>query len=543
VRFRVRLALNGVVLAAGVVLLALAAAEVNAARDGGTFRVALSHAEFESAIDPALAYQSNTWEFLAATCAFLMGRPDRQPPSGYRTVPEVAAGYPTVSGDGRVYTFTIRKGFRFADGAPLTARNYLAAINRLLDPVLESPGAQYADEIVGARDVLEGRARTASGITVRGDRLTIRLMQVVPDFIARLTMPFFCPVPLGLPRDPEGLDAPFSGAGPYTIASWERGRELLLVRNRFYGGERPQHVERIQIRGEDDVAAVVASVQRGEADAVLNVLPTAGRRDELIRRYGVNKSRYFIRPTLGMWYLALNTERPLFQRNARLRRAVSLAVDRRAYLQALPRGTGNATDQLVPPAMPGFRNAHVYPLKAPDLAQARALARGNTRSGKAVMYTLDTPPAITASATVRAGLAQIGLDVEIKPLAIRSLYAQISTRGAPFDIALGGWSADYPDPYSFLLLLDGRTIRDRGNLNLSYYNSARFNRQLDRANRLTGDARLRALAELEIRVLRDDAPVVALYNINANVFVSERAGCLLFNGRGDALNLGAVCLK
>ena len=539
---RLRLALSLAMAAAGATLLALAATDLNAARGGGTFRVALTRAEFESAIDPALANEVQTVEVLATTCAFLMGRPDRQPPAGYRTVPEVAAGYPTVSRDGRTYTFAIRKGFRFADGRPLTARNYQAAINRLLDPTLSSPGAKFAAEIVGAQEVLEGRARTASGIAVRGGRLTIRLKQAVPDFITRLTMTFFCPVPLGLPHDAEGLGAPFSGAGPYTIASWERGRELLLVRNRFYGGERPQHVARIQVRGEDDVAAVITKVARGEADAVLNIIPVVGR-DQLIRRYGVNRSRYFIKPTLGLWFLALNTERPLFRGNARLRRAVSLAIDRRAYLQALPTGAGNATDQLVPPTMPGFRNAHIYPLKTPDLGQARTLARGRTRSGKAVMYTLDSPPAIAAAETVRASLAQIGLDVEITPLAIRPLFARITARGEPFDIALTGWGADYPDPYSFLLLLDGRTIRDRNNLNTSYFNSARFNRQLDRANGLTGDARLRALAELEIRVLRDDAPVVALYNINANVFLSKRAGCLLFNGRGNALNLGAVCLR
>ena len=545
-RFRFRLALSAAMLAAGAALLSLAAAEVKAAQRDGTFRVAVAGVAFPAAIDPALSYDLTGWDVLATTCAFLMGRPDKQPPAGYRTVPEVAAGYPTVSRDGRTYTFTIRKGFRFADGKPLTARNYQAAINRLLDPALESPGAQYAAEIVGARDVLEDRARTAAGATARGNRLAIRLTRPVPDFTTRLTMPFFCPVPLGLPHDPEGLSAPFSGAGPYTITSWERGQELVAVRNRYYGGERPQHVARLQVRAERDFPTLIARVERGEVDMTppsLFAFTTARQREELIRKYGVNRSRYFIKPSLAIMYLALNTERPLFKANARLRQAVSLAVDRRAYLQALPPRVGNATDQLVPPTMPGFRNAHIYPLKRRDLARARALAGGRTRGGKAVLYTLDVPGHVAAAPTIRAGLAQIGLEVEIKPMPGGQLGARTGTRGEPFDLALIGWGADYPDPYSFLLVLDGRTIQERGNLNVSYYKSARFNRQLDRANQLTGDARLRALAELEIRVLRDDAPVVPLFHPNDHVFVSERAGCLLFNGRAGTLNLGAVCLK
>ena len=268
-----------------------------------------------------------------------------------------------------------------------------------------------------------------------------------------------------------------------------------------------------------------------------------GSRDELIRKYGVNRSQYFVARAPTTWFLALNNERPLFRNNVRLRQAVGFAVDRAALLRIYAPRYGNATDQLLPTTMPGFRNAHIYPLKQPDVARARALARGRTRGGKAVLYTFDTPQQRVLGEVIRANLRQIGIDVELKQFGFGVLFRRLGTRGEPFDMALEGWGADYVDPSNFLQLLDGRSIRARENVNISYFNSSSYNRALDRAERLQGEARLRALGELDVRVVTDEAPIVPLYNTNEHVFVSKRVGCLVFNRFSGQLNLGTVCLK
>ena len=66
---------------------------------------------------------------------------------------------------------------------------------------MKSPAAQYLQEVVGAKAVLRGAARTAAGVKVAGDRLIIRLTKRASDFPARMTMPYFCPVPTDLPID------------------------------------------------------------------------------------------------------------------------------------------------------------------------------------------------------------------------------------------------------------------------------------------------------------------------------------------------------
>ena len=72
------------------------------------------------------------------------------------------------------------------------------------------------------------------------------------------------------------------------------------------------------------------------------------------------------------------------------------------------------TDQYLPPAMRGFRDADIYPLDGPDLGRARALARGHTRSGKVLLYTVDPPHHLAFAQSIKQNLAKIGLDVQIK---------------------------------------------------------------------------------------------------------------------------------
>jgi ABC-type oligopeptide transport system substrate-binding subunit len=124
-------------------------------------------------MDPAKANTQAAWSLLDLTYARLMAYSHKPPPAAFVPVPEVAARPPTISRDGRTYTFRLRRGFRFNDRTPVDARAFATAINRTLAPDVRSLGAKYMEDIVGARDVRSGRARTARGVVGRGYRLTI----------------------------------------------------------------------------------------------------------------------------------------------------------------------------------------------------------------------------------------------------------------------------------------------------------------------------------------------------------------------------------
>jgi peptide/nickel transport system substrate-binding protein len=489
------------------------------ARSGGVFRIVARSADV-GPLDPALEYTGASGILVDTTCARLA---------------EVAPGSARVSDGRRTYTFALRSGFRFSDGTPVRASAFARAINRVLAPGIDSPFAPYLRDIVGADETLKGRTPTAAGLTARGNTLIVRLERPVPDFLLRTG--FLCAVPPTLPVDPEGVGA-FPAAGPYYIAEYRAAERIVIRRNRFYGGKRPHHVDgfTVDLRA-SSFDEVLDRVERGDADwgfaiAAAYLDPARG----LAARYGINKSQFFLTSGFGFRGFAFNTSRPLFRNNPNLRKAVNFAIDR----SALRRAGGGAlesrlSDQYLPPTMRGFRDVRIYPLDGPDLRRARALARGHRRGGKAVLYTVDSSPMPAFAQSIRQDLAKIGLDVTVKVIPLTAYFGRLGATG-PYDIGFAPWLADYDDPYAVLnVLLDGRFV---GSTNWARFDSPEYNRLLRRAARLQGAARQRAYGELDVRLARDAAPLVAIDYTNEPTLVSKRVGCVT-----PQFDLTAVCLK
>ena len=533
-----RLLVSSFPLALGLgLLVAAAAAGHRSVKDGGILKIGSPAFDY---IDPALVPDPTfvqaslvpslaAWGAEDASCAMLLrypaGAPSRQ---DYRLVPEVSAGYPSVSSDGKTYTFTIRKGFRFSNGDLVTAANYKRAFDRVLDPAMNSPARRYLQEV--------------ARVEAAGNKLIVRLTKRVPDFPARMTMPYLCPVPADLPVSPEGVGAPLPGSGPYYISEFVRNSRVVLKRNPYYRGLRPHHLDQIIFEVNGDPAANTRRVEAGDVDVDL-IVPNFVL-GEIAARYGVNRKQFFSVRSPSVFYIFMNTEQPLFRNNPKLRQAVNFALDRTAMLRAVTRYFGSRTDSYLPPGLPGARGVHPYPLRHPDLAKARALARGHTGSGKAVMYTCDNPEfgCRAEAQLVRDALNKIGIDVEIKFFPNVVAAAKVGTRGEPFDLADARFVVPWVDPYPYVhLLLDGRTIEASDNTNRSYFNSAHYNKLIDRAARLSGDARYAAFGKLAVDIARDAAPMAAYIDRNTRFFVSSRVGCVRVAAHG--LDLAGLCVR
>jgi peptide/nickel transport system substrate-binding protein len=516
-----------------------------AVRDGGIFRISLPVQSGLDNMDPALSFTAPGWALLDTVCARLMAYPDKRPPAGLRLQPEVASAPPTVSRDLKIFTFKLRRGFRFSDGSPVRASAFAHAINRTLAPSMKSPGALFTRHIVGARDVLAGKRRTARGVVARGDTLIVRFTRAAPDFPALTTLPFFCAVPPTLPVDAEGI-AVFASAGPYRVTDYRPGERVVIRRNRFYGGSRPHHVDGFDV----DLRAPspeepIRRIERGEADWTTNLMPVfLNPALGLVAKYGINRSRFFSRPGLALRMFALNSSRPLFRDNPALRKAVNFALDRQT-LQASGGGplAGRLTDQYIPPLVPGFRDGDVYPLRRADPERARELARGNLRGGKAIFYTGNFGFPLAVAQLAKQQLETIGLEIEIKPLPVHTASATyldlLAKPRAKWDIALVVWTPNVPDAQAYLnLLLDSHHV---GGTNVAGFTSAAYDGALRRAASVP-QARQRRLAygSLDVRLARNAAPSAALTVLNEPTFVSDRVGCIVLR---PALVLTAVCLK
>jgi len=517
---------------------------------GGTLRID-SRSDFDY-IDPGLAYFSFTWQVGDAINLRLLGYPDVDGVEGTRLVPQAADGLPTVSADGKTYTFKVKDGFKFSDGSPVTAASFAAAINRNLDPKMQSPASSFVEDIAGAKAVLDGKAATASGVKVSGNTLTITLTTVAPDFLARMTMNFFSAVPVSLAHDPNGVQAPMVSAGPYYMKEWIQKRTATMLRNPYWNNKkepykslnRPANVDAMVWTFGNSTDATKLRIDTNAAD--LGGIPPAAVA-ELVQKYGLNKDRFFLRKNLVYWYFNLNAEQPLFKDNAKLRQAVNWAIDRPQMVRQHGYLGGGRTDQILPPGMPGYHDYDIYPLGGvsdKSLAKAKALATGNTRSGKAVLYEFNTSPGPAIGQVLQYNLKQIGVDVEVKLLDRVVQTEKGGTRGDPFDILHNGWGADYPDPSNFInVLLDGSRIQATNNVNLSYFNDPTWNKRMQDAAKLSGDARLSAYGKLDRDLMRDAAPQAPYINTNARIYVSESLGCYTFSPVHAVTNLVAVCKK
>ena len=194
VRLVVEIAAFGV---AAIVVLVFIGVVVANGRTGlkppsGTLVVAQTQ-DFAS-LDPALAQGDQAWELEYATCAKLLDYPAVAGYRGTQLVPEVAQAMPQISADRLTYTLTVRPGWRFSDGKPVTAASFARAFERATSPVLASPAFAYLRDVAGWR---------ASGRT-----LTIHLRRVAPDFTQRLALPYFCAVPASMTTSSAATGGP-----------------------------------------------------------------------------------------------------------------------------------------------------------------------------------------------------------------------------------------------------------------------------------------------------------------------------------------------
>jgi ABC-type oligopeptide transport system substrate-binding subunit len=114
--------------------------------------------------------------------------------------------------------------------------------------------------------------------------------------------------------------------------------------------------------------------------------------------------------------------------------------------------------------------------------------------------------------------------MDIKQFPRATQFELTGRRGEPFDLTLEGWHMDYFDPYDFIFLVDGTTIRPANNVNFSYFNAASFNRKITRAKTLVGVERFRTFSNLDHDLVRNAAPLATYASPNDRHYVSSRVG-------------------
>ena len=512
---------------------------------GDVARLLVQPYQFESA-DPATLWSFVGFQVEYATCAKLLRYPDAGGLAGARLEPEVAAAMPDLSADGRTYTFRIREGFVFSppSNEPVTAETFRHSIERALSPDVDGPGALFLPDLDGFEAFSGGEADHVSGLRAEGDTLTIELVEPSGDFLHRLAMPFFCPVPLDTPAVPGGAirgdvrgiggGTTVPSAGPYFIADFFNGEYVILKRNPNYSGPRPHALDAIALREGVDPGQAVGRVNEGAWDGITNLYdPLFGIDSELAGRWGPDSQgagddqRYYPTSWAHTGFLAFNTARPTFA-EPRIRRAAALALNRAALASVYGQ---IPTDQIVPPGMPGYVEREFYGTE-PDLDAAAVLTDGRRRSAVMGIFP-ECPPCKQEAQIVQSNLAEIGIRVTIREF---DQPWDAAARGAAIDIVDSGADADFADTPRFLSRMLTETMP-------ATWLPPGVQGELEAILRLPEPQRTERATKLAERLATEDVAVAAVGVSVIGEFLSPRLDCRVFPPFGYGVDLAALCLS
>lgn len=496
----------------------------SSAKKGGTLRLNESSEDFDY-VDPQIAYRTDDWAMLNTTSMPLVGFPEKAGKAGTQLYPIAATSFPTVSKNGKTYTFHIRSGLKFSDNTPVTAASFQRAFERVLSPKMGSPvgvNIHLDTEIVGASSFLAGKASKISGVKASGNTLTVTLTKPNATFVSQLGMQWFTATKPSTPYTSQGLQT-FPSAGPYYISSRDPGRSTVLKRNPNYHGTRPANPDEIVFTPNVDPDQSLLQVKAGQSDLDItgNVATSSA---QLAKQYGVNKGRFMVGPTSCVSYMSMNTLKAPFN-NVALRKAANWAIDRPAQVRLLGAYAGSRTDQVLVPGIPGYRPFHAYSIKGADVTKAKQVGGSAIASAPEIDFVHTTSTVSTNRAQVAEyNLRQAGFKVKDDPTPATTFYQVVGTPKTAYNFTSnGGWCADYFDPYDYLnVLFDGRTIQANNNVFYTYFNNASWNKQLDAAALLSGSARANAYAKLDQELMTKYAPVVPYLITNDHFFTSAR---------------------
>ncbi|MEQ9320967.1 MAG: ABC transporter substrate-binding protein, partial [Polyangiaceae bacterium] len=482
----------------------------DAPRRGGTLRVATMVAVHT--LDPALAYDEASRAIGDLAYATLI----TWDPAG-RLVPDLAERI-VLKDDGRLLEVHLRDGLTFHDGTALTAADVKRSLERTLHPRTPCPAAHLYEGIEGFADYADDPERGLTGLSALDVRaLAIRLVEPDASFPSLLALGFAAPVceSAGPIADPRSATPP-CGAGPFALASFERGERVELRRFEAYGGAASHgpYLDAIVWTLDMPVRTQRYRFERGD----LHLLTELGGIDAF--RYARDPSwaahRHWVgRPITNSIFL--NTAMPPFD-DVHLRRAVGYAVDP-SVLEKV-RVDITARSRLVPPNLPGAEPRQ--PMRRHDLAAAldEMAAAGHPYDPATGVggypdpidyLTIPDTFEQAAAEVFQQQLARVGLRIRLRLVSWATLLATMSKPG---EAAMGwrGWAADYPDPATFFApLLTSSAITEEGTQNVSFFRSQELDRVVEQASReLDHGARMRLYERAEQSV-RDQAPLVPVY--------------------------------
>ena len=382
----------------------------------------------------------------------------------------------TTSEDGLTWTFTMRDGLKWSDGTDLNAKDFEYSFKRMADPDTAAP---YAETCLGMIDGFEEAAGfpdadgnptvepnlDALNVKASDDGKTLTIVLAYPCSYFDKIVAFAAMSPVQKATVEANGDAwctspdTYVCNGPFMITEWTPSERIVLTKNPNYvGGWDSSKIvsESITLLLLEDSSASFAAYNSGEAQLIKDV-PT----DEIPSlTKAEDGGDFYVDTILGTYYVSLNLKRDAFK-DAKVRRALSLAIDRDYVANTLMQGTYSTADSIVGPGIVDengyFHDNGNAPYISADyeanLAEAKKLLADagypNGEGYPTLEYsTNDAGYHVPLAEYLQQAWSDLGITLTISKMEWSSFTA--ARRAGEYDVARNGWVMDYNDPSNML---------------------------------------------------------------------------------------------
>ena len=479
--------------------------------------------EVES-IDPAL----NTTNDGANYLTYLFDNLLRTDKDG-KVVPSLAQKY-EVSDDGLTWTFHLRDGLKWSDGSDFTANDFVYSWQRMVDPDVAAPYAETVlgmvegyDEAIGKPDE-KGNQTTTPDITklrveAPDDKtFVVHMSHPTPYFDKLAAFAALSPVkkdvveakPDGWTLDPKT----YISTGPFKLAEWKSGSYLMLEKNENYWNKDAVKLDGIKCLLMQDQNAAFSAYESGDA-LMIKDIPT----QEITTLQ--KRPDYRLDPQIGTYFIDLNNTLDEFK-DAKVRQALSLALDRKYISETITAGTYTPAKGFVPAGVVDWdasawedhiTDPSVY-INVDDyqgnLAKAKELLKEAGHENGAGLPTIvystnDQSYHKKIAEYLQQVWGELGVKVEVNIVEWKSFTPQ--RRSGNYQAARDGWVMDYNDPSNILQL----TSTGNGN-NSSKYSNPEYDALLEKAaNEADPQTRFGYFHQAEEMLMRDMGVTPLLY--------------------------------
>lgn len=468
-------------------------------------------------IDPALNDAVDGGTVIQNCFEGLMKLNDKDQP-----IPGAADKY-EMSPDGLTYTFHIRKEAVWSDGKAVKAQDFEYAWKRALDPSIAANYAYYLYVLKNGQEYNSGKAK-AEDVGVKAvDDSTLKVTLAYPAayFLSLTAFATFSPVRQDVVEANKTSWATkpetYICNGPFKLQSWTAKDTLTIVKNDKYWDAKATKLQKVEMKMIEQETSSLAAFKTGQLD-IIDLIPAA----ELPNLLKDGTAKLY--PYLGTYYIDLNVSEKLKAQNpaaykalqdVRVRKALSLAINRKDLVENVTKGGQIPATAFVPKGIPedktgkDFRNKDYYPENG-DVEQAKKLlADAGYPDGKGFpklvyLYNSGQNHQNIAQAIQEMWRKNLNINVDLQNQEWK-VFQQTRT-DKQYEIARGGWIADYVDPSTFTDLLTSKS----GN-NEPGYNSPAYDAKIAAAQNETNAAkRMQDLHDAE-DILMNDMPLIPLY--------------------------------